>query len=330
MLRIKIPKKLIMPQLKPFFSFFNLDNTYSVIHCNMEILNTIEEYNARFGFDSGNPLVDVVDFNDAKQCENGQFKLGFYIIKLKNKYCGDILYGRTKYDYCNGSVFCFAPGQVVQINLKEDEVPNSICLLFHPDLIRGSELGKKMVTRYPFFYYGINEALLVSEEEKQFFIATTDRIKKEINQPIDPYSLNLIRINLELLLEYLLRLYDRQFQMRSPLNKEVLSSFEIQLHDYFSQHLSQEQGLPSVEYFAGKSGYTTKYFSDLIKKSTGTGAQEYITTYILDLAKHKLLLPDSSIKETAYELGFQHPQHFTRFFRNHVGCTPKDFKSKKD
>ncbi len=330
MLRIKIPKKLIMPQLKPFFSFFNLDNTYSVIQCNMEILNTIEEYNARFGFDSGNPLVDVVDFNDAKQCENGQFKLGFYIIKLKNKYCGDILYGRTKYDYCNGSVFCFAPGQVVQINLKEDEVPNSSCLLFHPDLIRGSELGKKMVTRYPFFSYGINEALLVSEEEKQFFIATTDRIKKEINQPIDPYSLNLIRINLELLLEYLLRLYDRQFQMRSPLNKEVLSSFEIQLHDYFSQHLSQEQGLPSVEYFAGKSGYTTKYFSDLIKKSTGTGAQEYITTYILDLAKHKLLLPNSSIKETAYELGFQHPQHFTRFFRNHVGCTPKDFKSKKD
>lgn len=296
----------------------------------METLNTIEEYNARFGFESGNPLVDVVDFKDAKQCDNGQFKLGFYIVKLKKKYCGDILYGRTKYDYFDGSVFCFAPGQVVQINLNDDEVPNSICLLFHPDLIRGTELGKKMVTRYPYFSYGINEALLVSEEEKQFFIATTSRIKKEINQPIDSYSFNLIRINIELLLEYLLRLYDRQFQMRSPLNKEILSAFEIQLHDYFSLHLSQEQGLPSVEYFAAKSGYTAKYFSDLIKKSTGTGAQDYITAYILDLAKHKLLIPGSSIKETAYELGFQHPQHFTRFFRNHVGLTPKDFKSQKD
>ena len=125
----------------------------------METLNTIEEYNARFGFESGNPLVDVVDFKDAKQCDNGQFKLGFYIVKLKNKYCGDILYGRTKYDYFDGSVFCFAPGQVVQINLNDDEVPNSICLLFHPDLIRGTELGKKMVTRYPYFSYGINEAL---------------------------------------------------------------------------------------------------------------------------------------------------------------------------
>ena len=117
----------------------------------METLNTIEEYNARFGFESGNPLVDVVDFKDAKQCDNGQFKLGFYIVKLKNKHCGDILYGRTKYDYFDGSVFCFAPGQVVQINLNDDEVPNSICLLFHPDLIRGTELGKKMVTRYPYF-----------------------------------------------------------------------------------------------------------------------------------------------------------------------------------
>ena len=118
--------------------------------------------------------------------------------------------------------------------------------------------------------------------------------------------------------------------MRSPLNQEVLSAFENRLHNYFIQHLPQAHGLPTVEYFAGQSGYTTKYFSDLIKKSTGMGAQDYITAYILDLAKHKLLIPGSSIKETAYELGFQHPQHFTRFFRNHVGVTPKDFKSQKD
>ena len=101
--------------------------------------------------------MNVVDFADAKQCENGSFTLGFYIIKLKTKYCGDIFYGRTKYDYTDGSIFCFAPGQLVQVNLKEDEDPTSVCLLFHPDLLSGTELGKKIRTRYPYFSYDINE-----------------------------------------------------------------------------------------------------------------------------------------------------------------------------
>ena len=297
----------------------------------MEIthLNTIEEYNERFGFEGGTSLVNVVDFSEAKRCDNGSITLGFYIIKLKTKYCGDIFYGRTKYDYTDGSVFCFSPGQLVQINLKEDEDPTSVCLLFHPDLLHGTELGKQIRTKYPYFSYDINEALQVSEEEKQFLLESMERIKKEINRAQDQHSQNLIRINIELVLEYLLRLYDRQFQMRTPLNQEVLSAFENRLHDYFTQHLPQELGLPTVEYFANQSGYTPKYFSDLVKKSIGTGAQEYITSYIVDLAKHKLLLTNSSIKETAYELGFQHPQHFTRFFRNQVGCTPKAFKNKE-
>ncbi|MBR1940462.1 MAG: AraC family transcriptional regulator [Bacteroidaceae bacterium] len=287
-------------------------------------LDTIAKYNERFGFEGGTPLVNVVDFSEAKRCENGRFTLGFYIIKLKTKYCGDIFYGRTKYDYTDGSIFCFAPDQLVQIDLKEDEVPTSVCLLFHPDLIRGTELGQKIRTRYPYFSYDINEALQISEEEKRLFMESMERIKQEIRQD-DPHSIDLIRINIELLLEYLLRLYDRQFQRRSPLNQEVLSAFENKLHDYFSQHLPQEQGLPTVEYFARESGYTSKYFSDLIKKSIGMGAQDYITSYILDQAKHKLLLPNATIKETAYELGFQHPQHFTRFFKNQMGCTPKAF-----
>ena len=295
----------------------------------MEIthLKTIEEYNVKFGFEGGNPLVNVVDFSEAKRCDNGNITLGFYIIKLKTKYCGDIFYGRTKYDYTDGSIFCFAPGQLVQINLKEDEAPTSICLLFHPDLLHGTELGKQIRTKYPYFSYDIDEALQVSEEEKQFFLESIERIRKEINQRQDQHSLNLIRINIELILEYLLRLYDRQFQMRSPLNLEILSAFENRLHDYFTQNLPQELGLPTVEYFATQSGYTTKYFSDLIKKSIGSGAQDYISSYIVDLAKHKLRLTNSSIKQTAYELGFQHPQHFTRFFRNQVGCTPKAFKT---
>ena len=296
----------------------------------MEIthLNTIEEYNERFGFQGGTPMVNVVDFRKCERCENATLTFGFFIVKLKLKYCGDIGYGRTKYDYTEGSVFCFAPGQSVQINLKEGEKPNSVCLLFHPDLINGTELGKIIRTQYPYFSYGINEALQVSEEEQAFLLETMDRIKREADQEADAHSLNMVRINIALILEFLLRLYDRQFQRQGPQNQEVLTKFENQLHDYFTQRLPQKQGLPTVEYFARQAGYTPNYFGDLIKKSIGIGAQDYIVSYIVNLAKHKLLLPGSSIKETAYELGFQYPQHFTRFFSKQVGCSPKEFKTK--
>jgi AraC-like DNA-binding protein len=294
----------------------------------MEIthLNTLRDYNERFGFKGGNHLVNVVDFRTAEKCENGSFTIGFYIVKLKLKRCGDILYGKTEYDYTEDSMFCFAPGQLVRINLKKDEKPNSVCLLFHPDLLHGTELGKNIRTKYPYFFYDTHKALQVSEEEKHFLLKVMECIQREADAEQDAHSMNMVRIYLELILEFLLRLYDQQFERQSPQNQEMLSRFENLLHDYFAQRLSKKMGLPRVEYFAGQFGYTPKYFSDLIKKSIGIGAQDYILSYTTNLAKHMMLLPGASVKETAYELGFQYPQHFTRFFRNHVGCSPKEFK----
>jgi len=294
----------------------------------LEHVNTIADFNKRFGFEDTHPLVNVVDYSQALRCDNGTVVYGFYMIKLKTKYCGEFVYGRTRYDYTDGSIFCFAPGQVINIDLKVDEIPTSVCLVFHPDLIRGTELGEQIRSRYPYFMYDINEALNVDESEKQSFLEAMERIRRELNQGSDPHSQTLIRLNIELLLEYLLRLYDRQFQRRTPLNQETLGHFEHQLHRYYEQHLGQELGLPTVEYFANLSGYSAKYFSETIKKAIGIGAQDFITSFILDQAKQKLTLPRASMKEIAYELGFQYPQHFTRFFKRHMGCTPKDFKER--
>ena len=291
-------------------------------------LDTIAEYNEKFGFEGVNPHINVVDFNETVQCKNETLSFGFYIIKLKNKYCGNIAYGHTRYDYTDGSIFCIAPGQEITIDLMEEEKPSSVCLLFHPNLIHGTELGMHILDRFPFFSYNNNEALYVSEEEKQFFMESMNRIRQEIKQEATSYNKNLLRLNIELLLEYLMRLYDRQFESRSPINKEVTNKFMKQLHEYYVHQQTQEVSLPTVEYFANLSGYSTKYFSELIKRDIGKSAQDLITSYILDVAMNKLQGCNASIKEIAYELGFQYPQHFTRFFTKQMGCSPKEYKNK--
>lgn len=291
-------------------------------------LSTIDEYNEKFGFEGVNPLINVVDFNETVHCKNETLSFGFYIIKLKNKYCGDITYGHTHYDYTDGSIFCIAPGQEIAIDLKEYEKPSSVCLLFHPNLIHGTELGMHILDRFPFFSYNSNEALYISEEEKQFFMESMNRIRQEIKQEATTHNKNLLRLNIELLLEYLLRLYDRQFESRSPLNKEATNKFQQQLHEYYIHQEDKEIVLPTVEHFANLSGYSAKYFSELIKKDTGKSAQDLISSYILDVAVKKLQQQNSSIKEVAYELGFQYPQHFTRFFSKQMGCSPKEYKNK--
>lgn len=331
MQRIKIPKLPIYLFYIVVFVFFNQNRYYKFsffYNMSTSYLSTIAEYNEKFGFEGVNPLINVVDFNETVQLKNETLSFGFYIIKLKNKYCGDIAYGHTHYDYTDGSIFCIAPGQEITIDLKEYEKPSSVCLLFHPNLIHGTELGMHILDRFPFFSYNSNEALYISEEEKQFFMESMNRIRQEIKQEATTHNKNLLRLNIELLLEYLLRLYDRQFESRSPLNKEATNKFQQQLHEYYIHQEDKEIVLPTVEHFANLSGYSAKYFSELVKKDTGKSAQDLITSYVLDVAVKKLQQQDSSIKEIAYELGFQYPQHFTRFFSKQMGCSPKEYKNK--
>lgn len=289
-------------------------------------LNTVDQYNRLFGFETLHPLISVVDLSEASGFPT-HFTLnyGVYALFLKNVRCGDIRYGRQTYDYQEGTVTSFAPGQVVEVEMQQGVQPNAHGLLFHPDLIKGTSLGQN-IKHYSFFSYTSAEALHLSDEEKSIFTDCLEKIKMELRHPIDKHSKRLISRNIELLLDYCMRFYERQFITRSASNKNILVKFEALLNEYFQNGKPQTDGLPSVKYFADKVFLSPNYFGDLIKKETGKSAQEYIQTQIIDMAKEMIAGTEKTVSQIAYELGFQYSQHFNRIFKKNVGYTPGEYR----
>ncbi|MCZ8371208.1 response regulator transcription factor [Phocaeicola acetigenes] len=297
-------------------------NTSDIIN-----LKSIDQYNRLYGLETLHPLVAVVDLKNATTYPT-HFTLnyGVYALFLKQTRCGDLRYGRQPYDYQEGTVTSFAPGQVVEVKMEEGTRPLAQGLLFHPDLIRGTSLGRE-IKRYSFFSYASNEALHLSDEEKQIYLDCLSNIQAELQHPIDKHSRRLIVRNIELLLDYCMRFYERQFITRATANKDVLTKFEEELDWYFQSQLPQEQGLPTVKYFADRACLSPNYFGDLVKKETGRTAQEYIQDKLINIAKEEILSQTRNVSEIAYRLGFQYPQHFTRIFKKRVGCTPGEYRS---
>ena len=297
-------------------------NTSDIIN-----LKSIDQYNRLYGLETLHPLVAVVDLKNATTYPT-HFTLnyGVYALFLKQTRCGDLCYGRQPYDYQEGTVTSFAPGQVVEVKMEEGTRPLAQGLLFHPDLIRGTSLGRE-IKRYSFFSYASNEALHLSDEEKQIYLDCLSNIQAELQHPIDKHSRRLIVRNIELLLDYCMRFYERQFITRATANKDVLTKFEEELDWYFQSQLPQEQGLPTVKYFADRACLSPNYFGDLVKKETGRTAQEYIQDKLINIAKEEILSQTRNVSEIAYRLGFQYPQHFTRIFKKRVGCTPGEYRS---
>lgn len=229
-------------------------------------LDTVDVYNKLFGLETIHPLVSVVDLSQATRFPT-RFTLhyGIYALFLKQVKCGDIRYGRQTYDYQEGTVTSFAPGQVTAIEMAEGAKPLAKGLLFHPDLIRGTSLGQE-IRHYSFFSYNSNEALHLSDEEKDIFTDCLDKIKLEVLHPIDKHSKRLISRNIELLLDYCMRFYERQFITRKTVNRDALTQFEELLDAYFSDNKALQNGLPSVKYFADKICLSPNYFGDLVKK----------------------------------------------------------------
>jgi len=290
-------------------------------------LDNISQFNSLRGIETFHPLVSVLDFSKMKLIPEARAHYGFYCVFLKESVCGDLKYGCNYYDYQEGTLVFIAPGQIVGIGNKPGAAkPKGRGLLFHPDLIRGTSLGQN-IKKYTFFSYEANEALHISEKERQVVLDCLDNIDHELSQSIDKHSKTLIANNIELLLNYCMRYYDRQFITRSLVNKDILGRFEKLIDNYFQSEVVHIYGLPTVKYCADQLHLSANYFGDLIKKETGKSAQENIQLKVMSLARERIFDRSKTLSEIAYELGFKSPQHFSRMFKNETGQTPNEYRS---
>ncbi|WP_292011017.1 helix-turn-helix domain-containing protein [Chryseobacterium sp.] len=291
-------------------------------------IDTVDFYNKMRGIETLNPLISVIDMSKTQPMPAQTFNFGVYAIFLKELKCGELKYGRNNYDYQEGTLVFLAPGQIVGVPPQTTALePKGWALLFHPDLVKGTLLGKHMQD-YSFFSYASHEALHLSEKERQVVLDCFRKIQDELEQNIDKHSKTLIASNLELFLNYCIRFYDRQFITRDNENKGILERFESLLNNYFLSEKTQNIGLPSVGWCAKELNLSANYFGDLIKKEMGISPQEYIQTKVINVAKEKIFDADRSISEIAYSLGFKYPQHFTRLFKQKVGMSPVDYRNR--
>lgn len=290
-------------------------------------LNEVDKYNKLFGLETRHPLVSVVDLSKATRWpEHFKVNYGVYALYLKDTYCGNITYGRQSYDYQDGTIVGFAPGQVAETEMLKNIQPNAHGILFHPDLIRGTALGQE-IKNYSFFSYETREALHLSEDEREIVMDCLHKIETELKHSIDKHSRRLICANIGLLLDYCMRFYERQFITRGKTNRDVLTRFENLLDEYFESTLAEQDGLPTVKYFADKLCLSSNYFGDMFKKETGKSPQEYIQEKVIELAKERISDTADTVSQIAYSLGFQYPQHFCRLFKKRVGYTPSEYRA---
>jgi len=279
------------------------------------------------------PLVSIIhekDLNLSVVEVNQRIQIDLFQIWLKDGMACTVGYGRNSYDFSKGTLAFIKPGQVLS-NQQEEGVEKhdfeGWILLFHPDLIRKSELANN-IHNYGYFDYEVYEALHISGKEIETLNDTIQKIEEELGQNLDKYSQKLIINNIELVLDYCSRFYDRQFITRSNLNQDLISKFNHEVRNYFASDLHQTLGIPSVSYFGEVMNMSSHYLSDMLKVETGKTAMEHIHLFILDRAKTMLLNSSESISGIAYQLGFEYPQYFTRLFKRKTGMSPSAYRTK--
>ena len=289
-------------------------------------INTIQDFNDYQGVGTLHPLVSVVHVENTEHIKECVMHYGLYAIYLKeNKGC-KLSYGRTPYDFDEMTVTSFAPGQVVKVEPNPD-VPFAkfTALVFHPDLLNRTALGRQ-INRYEFFGYSSTEALHLSAQEVEVFRGVLTMIEQELHRAIDKHTRELIVSNIELLLNYCLRFYDRQFITREEINHSVVKKFIEMLDEYISSKALRD-GLPTVAYFADKCCLSSGYFGNLVRVETGRTAKDIIADHVLAYAKQLLNDEALTITMISNRLGFEYPQHFVRFFKSHTGKTPSAYRN---
>lgn len=288
--------------------------------------DSIYEFNKDFGIETFHPLINIVDIATVPPVViEGKHCFHFYEICLKDCNCGVIRYGRNTYDYQDGTLLFFAPRQIIDMEDSPEDTPKGWVLMFHPDLLRGTHLGSNM-RNYTFFSYDVNEALHLSQQEREIVLNCFRNIEAELKHAMDSNSKELIVSNLELFLNYSKRFYERQFITRSHVQTDTLSRFEHILNRYFHSDLPKRQGLPTAKYCADKMNFSVDYLSDLLRKETGKSTSEHIQQHLIEAAKERLFNTQKTVSEVAYELGFEYPQYFSRLFKKRVGMTPGEYR----
>lgn len=274
------------------------------------------------------PQITVVDLAtiDRSHREAGDlYRLDLYAVSCK-KLKGVFRYGRTTYDFGEGSLVFTAPDQVISPDI-DSVIIEGWGIYIHPDFLNANPRGRAL-TQFPFWGYDTHEALHISEAEKDILEDIVQHIQREIGQNLDQHSYNLILRNLELFFDYCGRFYDRQFLTRVKASGDIVQQFDRLLADYFAQESLIEAGVPDVKYFASRLNLSANYLSELLNKYTGKTTQEHIHLRLVDKAKALLWGTDRSISEIAYELGFEHPSHFTKLFKNKTGVSPREFRNR--
>ena len=291
-------------------------------------LEQVQDYNRLLGVETLHPLVSMTDLSQLKSIKHCRKNFGFYCVFFKELDCGTILYGRSKYDYQEGPMLFISPGQIAGVDDGGETLnPKGLVLMFHPDLLYGTPLARRMKD-YSFFSYSSDEALHMSEREKAIVLNCFHEIRAELEHAVDKHTKQIIASNIETMLNHCMRFYERQFVTREISNRSVLDKFEDILRNYFDSDLPQSIGLPTVQYCADKVCLSPNYFGDLIKKETGKSAQEYIQLAVMEKVKERLTESEKTISEIAYDLGFNYPHHLNRMFKKVVGMTPNEYRLK--
>lgn len=292
-------------------------------------LNSIEQIHEMLNLDKPeHPLITAINISDLEipqEMVGVKIVTNMYCITLKDEHCG-LEYGMSSYDFDNGTLLFIAPHQVFfatkPLTKNEEE---GWMLFFHPDFLKKSFLAKK-IGQYNFFEYQANEALHLSKSERNILTNIISNIREEYIQKVDCQSQNIIILNLELLLNYSLRFYERQFTGRSIDNQHIVAKFEIILNAFLDDELLSKNGIPNIHYFAEKVNLSLNYLSDLVLRVTGISAKDHINNLVLGKAKEMLLGSDNSVSEIAYLLGFNYPHYFSRFFKLKTNITPRNYR----
>ena len=287
-------------------------------------VRNVGDYSRWVGHTDRHPLVSVIDYAEVSPIRHSLNNYSIYGIFFHDEAEIDLAYGCGKYDYKKGTVICVAPGQ---IGGKEDNGERVMltgwALLFHPDLLHGAPL-EKAIKNYSFFDYRVNEALHMTDEEHGILTSLMRQIRDELRKRHDELQDSIIVGYIELVLNFCQRFYNRQFITRKLDNSDMLMKFDRLLHDYFDGNMQLTLGLPTVQFCADKLCMSSNYFGDMIKKTTGDTASNYIRQYIIQRAKNELATGES-IARVAYGLGFEYPQHLSRMFKKQTGMTPSEY-----